>query len=81
MTVHIQQWQAAQGGDPILARVGQWADARKCPSWQDVSALTLEVKAYFSQWTSLAQRNGLLYWAWRLVGLGETMWQLLVPKD
>lgn len=76
-----QEWRTAQEGDPILEKVGQWVDAGKRPPWQDVSALAVEAKAYFSQWASLARHDGLLYRVWQTPNGKRKVWQLLVPKD
>ena len=70
-----QEWQAAQDSDPTLARVGQWVDN------QAVSALSVETKTYYSEWATLARRDGLLYRVWRAPGWRRDVWQLLVPKD
>ena len=76
-----QEWQAAQDSDPTLARVGQWVDNQARPPQQAVSALSVETKTYYSEWATLARRDGLLYRVWRAPGWGRDVWQLLVPKD
>lgn len=79
--VEWQEWQAAQEADPTLSRVGQWVDAGSCRAWLAVSALSLEAKAYYSQWATLVWWHGLLYRIWQAPGQGGAVWQLLVPKD
>jgi len=41
----------------------------------------VETKAYFSQWATLARRDGLLYRVWCVPGQGRGVWQFLVPED
>ena len=54
---------------------------RHAPPQQAVSALSVETKTYYSEWATLARRDGLLYRVWRAPGWRRDVWQLLVPKD
>ena len=72
-----QKWQVAQDSDPTLARVGQWVDNQERPPQQAVSALSVENKTYYSEWATLARRDGLLYRVWRAPGWRRDVWQLL----
>ncbi|KAF7654556.1 hypothetical protein LDENG_00068320 [Lucifuga dentata] len=74
-----QEWWAVQDIDPILSRVGQWVDAGRRLSWQDVSALAVETKAIFHSgppWLSVMD----CCTGCGLPQTGGKVWQLLVPK-
>ncbi|KAJ8353404.1 hypothetical protein SKAU_G00209710 [Synaphobranchus kaupii] len=72
--------QEAQEADSTLGKVRSWLEAGQRPERSVVSAESPEVKSYYSLYSSLVQRDGLLYRRWQAPGRGSDILQLLVPR-
>ncbi|KAJ8380338.1 hypothetical protein SKAU_G00011160 [Synaphobranchus kaupii] len=70
----------AQEADSTLGKVRSWLEAGQRPERSVVSAESPEVKSYYSLYSSLVQRDGLLYRRWEAPGRGSDILQLLVPR-
>ncbi|KAJ8352284.1 hypothetical protein SKAU_G00237600 [Synaphobranchus kaupii] len=70
----------AQEADSTLGKVRSWLEAGQRPERSVVSAESPEVKSYYSLYSSLVQRDGLLYRRWQAPGRGSDILQLLVPR-
>ncbi|KAJ8376188.1 hypothetical protein SKAU_G00067680 [Synaphobranchus kaupii] len=68
----------AQEADRTLGKVQGWLEAGQCPERSVVSAESPELKSYYSLYSSLVQRDGLLYRRWQAPGRGSDILQLLV---
>ncbi|KAI4875706.1 hypothetical protein NFI96_023368 [Prochilodus magdalenae] len=71
----------AQADDPVLAQLFKWREEGRRPEWSDVIPHGPTMKAYRSEWESLAEHNGLLYRHWETAVPGKLVWQLLVPHS
>ncbi|KAJ8332318.1 hypothetical protein SKAU_G00426730 [Synaphobranchus kaupii] len=69
----------AQEADSTLGKVRGWLEAGQRPERSVVSAESPELKSYYSLYSSLVQRDGLLY-RWQAPGRGSDILQLLVPR-
>ncbi|KAL7863372.1 hypothetical protein SRHO_G00123560 [Serrasalmus rhombeus] len=76
-----EEFQKAQGEDPVLRKVLQWKRGGHQPEWKDVTPHGLDLKAYRSSWDSLSEREGLLYRRWEDTVPDKIVWQLLVPRS
>ncbi|KAJ8380732.1 hypothetical protein SKAU_G00015100 [Synaphobranchus kaupii] len=72
--------QEAQEADSMLGKVRGWLEAGQRPERSVVSAESPELKSYYSLYSSLVQRDGLLYRRWQAPGRGSDILQLLVPR-
>ncbi|KAJ8351941.1 hypothetical protein SKAU_G00234170 [Synaphobranchus kaupii] len=70
----------AQEADSTLGKVRGWLEAGQHPERSVVSAESPELKSYYSLYSSLVQRDGLLYRRWQAPGRGSDILQLLVPR-
>ncbi|KAJ8369428.1 hypothetical protein SKAU_G00094560 [Synaphobranchus kaupii] len=70
----------AQEADSTLGKVRGWLEAGQRPERSVVSAESPELKSYYSLYSSLVQRDGLLYRRWQAQGWGSDILQLLVPR-
>ncbi|KAJ8369446.1 hypothetical protein SKAU_G00094740 [Synaphobranchus kaupii] len=70
----------AQEADSTLGKVRGWLEAGQHPERSVVSAESPELKSYYSLYSSLVQRDGLLYRRWQAPGRGSGILQLLVPQ-
>ncbi|KAJ8351980.1 hypothetical protein SKAU_G00234560 [Synaphobranchus kaupii] len=69
----------AQEADSKLGKVRGWLEVGQRPERSVVSAESPELKSYYSLYSSLVQRDGLLYRRWQAPGWGSDILQLLVP--
>ncbi|KAJ8337368.1 hypothetical protein SKAU_G00385880 [Synaphobranchus kaupii] len=69
-----------QEADSTLGKVRGWLEAGQRPERSVVSAESPELKSYYSLYSSLVQRDGLLYRRWQAPGRGSDILQLLVPR-
>ncbi|KAJ8359452.1 hypothetical protein SKAU_G00159770 [Synaphobranchus kaupii] len=69
-----------QETDSTLGKVRGWLEAGQRPERSVVSAESPELKSYYSLYSSLVQRDGLLYRRWQAPGRGSDILQLLVPR-
>ncbi|KAL7841611.1 hypothetical protein SRHO_G00253020 [Serrasalmus rhombeus] len=76
-----EEFQKAQGEDPVLRKVLQWKRGGHRPEWQDVTPHGPDLKAYRPSWDSLSEREGLLYRRWEDAVPDKIVWQLLVPRS
>ena len=58
----------------------QWKEKGTRPSWQDVAALSGNVKSLWSQWQRLDMKGGVLYWRWESPGGKNLRWQVVLPS-
>ena len=58
--VNMEQFQAAQEADPVLAMVRTWVQQGKRPEFVEISSEGREIKFYWGQFDSLLIRDGLL---------------------
>ncbi|KAJ8356690.1 hypothetical protein SKAU_G00194840 [Synaphobranchus kaupii] len=70
----------AQEADSTLGKVRGWLEAGQRPERSVVSAESPELKSYYSLYSSLVQRDCLLYRRWQAPGRGSDILQLLVPR-
>ncbi|KAJ8349026.1 hypothetical protein SKAU_G00276150 [Synaphobranchus kaupii] len=70
----------AQEADSTLGKVRGWLEAGQRPERSMVSAESPELKSYHSLYSSLVQRDGLLYRRWQAPGRGSDILKLLVPR-
>ncbi|KAJ8346684.1 hypothetical protein SKAU_G00280850 [Synaphobranchus kaupii] len=70
----------AQEADSMLGKVRGWLEAGQHPERSVVLAESPELKSYYSLYSSLVQRDGLLYRRWQAPGRGSDILQLLVPR-
>ncbi|KAJ8333601.1 hypothetical protein SKAU_G00416090 [Synaphobranchus kaupii] len=70
----------AQEVDSTLGKVRSWLVVGQRPVRSVVSAESPELKSYYSLYSSLLQRDGLLYRRWQAPGRGSDILQLLVPR-
>ncbi|KAJ8341696.1 hypothetical protein SKAU_G00339870 [Synaphobranchus kaupii] len=70
----------AQEADNTLGKVRGWLEVGQRPERSVVSAESPELKSYHSLYSSLVQRDGLLYRRWQAPGRGSDILQLLVPR-
>ncbi|KAL7863363.1 hypothetical protein SRHO_G00123470 [Serrasalmus rhombeus] len=70
----------AQEEDAELNQVRQWLRGRCKPEWSMVTPLGPAMKALYSQWRSLMEREGLLYHHWESPVPRVVVLQLLVPR-
>ncbi|KAJ8363722.1 hypothetical protein SKAU_G00125530 [Synaphobranchus kaupii] len=70
----------AQEADSTLGKVRGWLEVGQRPERSVVSAESPELKSYYSLYSSLVQRNVLLYRRWQAPGRGSDILQLLVPR-
>ncbi|KAJ8348858.1 hypothetical protein SKAU_G00274470 [Synaphobranchus kaupii] len=78
--VSLLQPPRGTGPDSTLGKVRSWLEAGQRPERSVVSAESPEVKSYYSLYSSLVQRDGLLYRRWQAPGRGSDILQLLVPR-
>ncbi|KAI3373745.1 hypothetical protein L3Q82_022328, partial [Scortum barcoo] len=78
-SIDPEQLRHDQSQDPVLSRVQDWVGAGQRPEWPAVSALDTELKAFYSQWSSLVSCGGLLHRRWQTPGGKRDVLQLLVP--
>ncbi|KAJ8363665.1 hypothetical protein SKAU_G00124960 [Synaphobranchus kaupii] len=70
----------AHEADSTLGKVRGWLEAGQRPERWVVSAESPELKSYYSLYSSLVQRDGLLYRWWQAPGRGSVILQLLVSR-
>ncbi|KAJ8348856.1 hypothetical protein SKAU_G00274450 [Synaphobranchus kaupii] len=78
--VSLLQPPRGTGPDSTLGKVRSWLEVGQRPERSVVSAESPEVKSYYSLYSSLVQRDGLLYRRWQAPGRGSDILQLLVPR-
>ncbi|KAJ8348852.1 hypothetical protein SKAU_G00274410 [Synaphobranchus kaupii] len=74
-----RQEERDQEADSTLGKVRGWLEAGQRPERSVVSAESPELKSYYSLYSSLVQRDGLLYRRWQAPGRVSDILQLLVP--
>jgi len=58
----------------------KWKMQGECPEWKDISHLSSDVKAYWSQWGRINLIDGILYRKWIKDDADSVIWQLLLPR-
>ena len=67
--------------DKVISHLLTWRKAGERPDWPAVSHLHSVTKAYWSQWDSLALRNGDLYHRWQSPKHDWVTWQLVLSTE
>ena len=79
-SLHLDSIRRAQHKDPVLSQLFAWKQQGCRPAWGDVSAAGLSLKAYWAQWESVREEDGVLYREFVLEGK-KTRRQILVPTS
>lgn len=78
--LHISNIKKQQQLDPVLSQLSQWKRDGDRPEWRDVSAAGLPLKAYWAQWGSIREEDGVLKRELVLDGK-KTRCQVLMPSN
>jgi transposase InsO family protein len=71
---------AQQRTDPVLLLLADQKEKGDRPKWEEISAQSIALKTYWSQWDSIHLRDGVLYRQWANSGNVPDTWQLLIPQ-
>ena len=73
------QLRTSQMAHKSISHIVNWKDAGNRPEWPAIAHLDSTAKAYWSQWDSLALKEGVLYYRWESPERGKETWQLELP--
>ena len=73
-----RRWRKQQEQDTDLQPVLQWVEAQRKPPWEEVAALSRDVKELWTKFGALRLCRGVLQQAWKEPATGEERWQVVV---
>ena len=77
-TIDGGDWRKHQEHDTDLQPVLQWVEAQRKPPWEEVAALSRDVKGLWTKFEALRLCRGVLQQAWKEPATGEERWQVVV---
>ena len=75
-----EQLRTMQMQDPDIGPIVEWKRRGQRPEWQDISAMSVVTKSYWTQWESIVMIDEILYRRWEGPYGKEVRYLYLTPK-